>query len=226
MAFRQHLSKIAILSAIIMGIPANMAFGQETQTSTSVEKSDSLTPDEMTILLRPSPLGDVVYGNPDAKVTIVEFSSITCSYCGEFQREVFPQLKEKYIDTGKVKVIFRDLAYDPFATGAYLLARCEGNEKFPGVVKHFFQNQKRIYEKNAALGELMKDLSLEAGIPKEKYLTCISDKRLLGGLKAVRDQAAELKISGTPTFFINGQRISGYIPFNELSAHIEKYLKQ
>ena len=76
------------------------------------------------------PLGDVFIGAPDAKVTIIEYASMTCSHCANFSTKIFPLVKEKYIDTGKVRFTLREFPFDPLATAAFMLARCKGNDKY------------------------------------------------------------------------------------------------
>src|SRR5262245_3685832 len=81
-------------------------------------------------LMTPGPLGDMELGNPNAPVTIVEYASMTCPHCAHFHEAVYPELKKKYIDTGKVRFIFREFPLDPLAAGASAIARCAGKDKF------------------------------------------------------------------------------------------------
>lgn len=212
----QKLMKSIIVGSIMVGLGGSI--GQVLAQDAPAENKESTTRAGTSIadiLMQPSPLGDIVLGKEDAKVTIVEFSSLTCSHCGAFHKEVFPKIKEKYIDTGLVKVIFRDLSYDPLAAAGYMLARCKGNDNFFNVIDHFFQKQNDLFK--AKTGEesveVFMKIAKEAGFSNEDYMTCVADERLLNGLKAVRDQATALNISGTPTLFIDGNRVVGYKPF-------------
>src|SRR3712207_2764373 len=81
-------------------------------------------------LAQPGPLGDVALGPADAKVTIIEYASLTCSHCAAFHRDTYPELKKRYIDTGKVRFVLREFPLDPLATAGFMLARCDGNDKY------------------------------------------------------------------------------------------------
>lgn len=217
----RRFSKLAAVTSLFAGLVLsfNPALSQTSETG----KTDS-GKDIMELLMKPSPLGDIELGNKDAKVTVVEFSSITCNHCAYFAQDVFPKIKANYIDTGKIRYIMRDLAFDGTAVAGYALARCMGNDKFISIRDHFFNNFDRFREKSVA--EVLRDLSFEAGIPKEKFMSCVGDKRVLEGIKAVREQAIELGISGTPTFFINGEQIVGGQPYEEMSRLLDAALKK
>ena len=89
-----------------------------------------------------NPLGDVWLGKPDAKVTIIEYASLTCGHCATFHRDTWPALKSKYIDTGKVRFVLREFPLDPLAAGAFMLARCAGQDKYFPLVETLFQQQR------------------------------------------------------------------------------------
>src|SRR6478672_2963888 len=90
----------------------------------------------------PGPLGDVWLGPADAKVTIVEYASMTCPHCAAFHQDAFPKLKERYIDTGKVRFTLREFPFDPLATAGFMLARCDGDAKYYPIVDLLFSTQK------------------------------------------------------------------------------------
>src|SRR5262249_60111293 len=93
-------------------------------------------------LMQPGPLGDEVLGDEKAPVTVIEYASMTCPHCAHFALTTFPQLKEKYIDTGKVKYILREFPFDPVAAGAFMLARCAGGkDKYYAMVDLLFRTQ-------------------------------------------------------------------------------------
>ena len=93
-------------------------------------------------LATPGPLGDVVQGPADAKVTIIEYASLTCSHCAAFHKDTYPALKERYIDTGQVRYILREFPLDPLATAGFMLARCDGHPKYYPIVDLLFSQQK------------------------------------------------------------------------------------
>ena len=159
-------------------------------------------------LAKQGPLGDVVLGSPDAKVTIVEYASLTCSHCATFHSTVFPGLKTKYIDTGKVRFMLREFPLDSLAAAGFVLSRCAGNDKYYAITGMLFDSQKAwLVEKPL---EPLQQLMAQAGFSKEKFESCLMDQKLLDGVIATRDQAAKLfNIDSTPTFFINGERLIG-----------------
>jgi protein-disulfide isomerase len=93
-------------------------------------------------LATPGPLGDVVQGPADAKVTIIEYASLTCSHCATFHANTYPELKKRYIDTGQVRFILREFPLDPLATAGFMLARCEGESKFYPITDLLFSQQR------------------------------------------------------------------------------------
>src|SRR5437762_12817844 len=93
-------------------------------------------------LLVPPPLGDRALGKDDAPATIVEYASMTCPHCAHFHETTYPELKKRYIDTGKVRLIFREFPLDPLAAAASMLARCAGKDKFFPLIEAFFAQQK------------------------------------------------------------------------------------
>jgi protein-disulfide isomerase len=175
---------------------------------------------DMAELLKPGALPDKVLGKDDAKVTIVEYASMTCPHCAHFAETTFPELKSKYIDTGKVRFIFREFPFDPRAEAGFMLARCAGDNYFPMVEVLFKQQQ------NWAAAENVKDamfqLSKLAGFTQESFNACLTDQKLLDQVRAVQKRGAdEFKVDSTPTFFINGKTYKGAMSIEEMSAIID-----
>src|ERR687890_174809 len=161
------------------------------------------------------PLGDVAQGPADAKVTIVEYASMTCSHCAAFHRDTYPELKKRYIDTGKVRYILREFPLDPLATAGFMLARCEGEKKFYPIVDMLFQQQRAWAFTEKPL-DALRQMMRQAGISQEKFDSCLRDQKLYDAVNAVKNRGAEtLKVDSTPTFFINGQRYPGNMSINE-----------
>jgi hypothetical protein len=105
------------------------------QSGATVADKDKVDPD-VAVLMEPGPLPDIVVGSADAPNTIVEYASMTCPHCAQFQTEVFPQLKTKYIDTGKVRYMLREFPLDNLAAAAFMLARCAGDDRYYAMVLH------------------------------------------------------------------------------------------
>ncbi len=162
------------------------------------------------------PLGDVFLGKDDAKVTIIEYASMTCPHCARFHTTTFPVLKQKYIDTGKVRFVLREFPFDPLATAAFMLARCNGNEKYYPMVDLLFTQQKS-WSGTANPAESLLATVKQAGFTQESFEACLKNQSIYDAVNAVRDRAEKVfGVDSTPTFFINGQKQSGALSIEEL----------
>ncbi len=164
----------------------------------------------MAELLEAGPLEDVVMGDPAAPNVIVEYASMTCPHCATFYNNVFPQVKEKYIDTGKARFIFREFPLDGLAVAASMVARCAGNDRFYPIVDGLFETQ----ETWALPGEEGKQklllIARQAGFSQESFDACLADKDLFDNIVAMRKKAhEEFGVESTPSFFVNGKRLKG-----------------
>ncbi len=161
-------------------------------------------------LMKTGPLPDNVLGSDKAPVTIIEYSSMTCPHCAQFHKDTLPDLKKKYIDTGKVRYIIREFPLDNLAAAAFMLARCVGPERyFPFVDVLYAQQKSWAFAEGDPLPQLLR-ISKQAGFTKESFDKCLKDQKLLDGLNWVRKRGHEkFKVSSTPTFFINGKLLKG-----------------
>jgi protein-disulfide isomerase len=179
-------------------------------------------------LLKPGPLGDHVLGKADAPVTIVEYASFTCGHCAAFHQNTFPKLKEKYIDTGKVKLIFRVFPTAPaqLSIAAGMLAHCAGEDKYFAFTSALFETQRTWAGSANAVDALLK-LSNQAGMSKEKFEACLSDKKLATDIQQVAVRGFEtFGVNSTPTFFINGKtKIEGDTSLERFAEVIDPLLK-
>jgi protein-disulfide isomerase len=172
----------------------------------------------------PGPLGDVAQGSPDAKVTIVEYASLTCSHCAAFHKETYPTLKERYIDTGKVRYVLREFPLDPLATAGFMLARCDGDSKYYPIVDMLFQQQRAWAFTDKPL-DALRQMMRQAGFSQEKFDSCLRDQKLYDAVNTVKNRGMEaFKVDSTPTFFINGQRFAGNMSIDELEKIIKPML--
>ena len=178
---------------------------------------------DMAKLLAPGPLPDKVLGNADAPVTIVEYASMTCPHCAHFHATTLPELKKKYIDTGKARLIFREFPFDPRAEAGFMLARCSNDNYFPMVDVLFKQQEVWASVENAK--DALLQISKLAGFSQESFEACLTDQKLLDDVRAVRKQGEEeFKVDSTPTFFINGNTYKGALTIAEMSAIIDGML--
>jgi len=174
-------------------------------------------------LAAPGPLGDAVQGAADAKVTIIEYASLTCSHCAAFHQNTYPELKKRYIDTGKVRFILREFPLDPLATAGFMLARCDEGKYYP-VVDMLFQQQKAWAFTEKPL-DALRQMMRQAGFSQEKFDSCLKDQKLYDAVNAVKNRGMDtFKVDSTPTFFINGQRHPGNMSIDELEKIIKPML--
>ncbi|WP_279481501.1 DsbA family protein [Aureimonas sp. SK2] len=175
-------------------------------------------------LMAPQALPDIVVGNADAPVTIVEYASMTCSHCRDFHVQSYPKIKADYIDTGKAKMILREFPFDPRALGAFMLARCAGDDKRTAMVGVLFDQQREWAGAENASAALLKIAQL-AGMTQDQFAACLKDTELQGKVVAVQTAGQnEFGVNATPTFFINGDKYSGALSADEMAAVIEKHL--
>lgn len=175
-------------------------------------------------LMKPGPLPDLVLGSPDAKVTIVEYASMTCPHCASFHNNVLPELKKKYVDTGQVRFVFREFPLDNLAAAGSMLARCADDNAF-AMLEVLFQKQDEWVVRNDPVSKLF-DIAKQAGFTKESFDKCLTNDELLAQIEAVRTRANEqFGVSSTPTFFINGKRLSGGGTMSDFDRALEPLLK-
>jgi protein-disulfide isomerase len=174
-------------------------------------------------LLKEGPLPDLWMGAKDAPVIIVEYASTTCSHCADFHNGTFKQLKEKYIDTGKVRFVLREFPLNPVDMGAYMLARCS-EDKRDAVVGLLFAQQ-RAWANDKPLAGLSQ-LLRQTGMTQERFESCLKDQALYNKLTEARDLAAkDFGVNSTPTFFVNGTRLVGNVSLAEMEKLILPGLK-
>jgi len=173
---------------------------------------------------------DMVHGSKDAKVTMIEYASMTCPHCAAFQAQVVPLLTKDYIDTGKVKLIFREYPLDGAARMASAVARCFSGDQYFSFIDLLFANQMnwiKDFDNNQQITkedivEGLTQMARQAGMPREKVMTCGDDP---ANLKLVDDNWQEgqtrYNVNSTPTFIINGTSHPGEIPYDQLKAILD-----
>lgn len=176
---------------------------------------------------KPVSLPDIVIGSPKAPITITEYASMSCSHCAAFGENVFPMLRSKYIDTGKVRFVFREFPLDIKAATASMLARCIGkgnSEKSLGAIETLFKLQERLV---AQTKETLLFVGKLNGMSEQEVEACASDQAQLDKLSADQQYAVrELKVVSTPTFFLNGVKVQGSMPFEDLEERIKPLLRK
>jgi protein-disulfide isomerase len=180
------------------------------------QKPTSALPDDMSL------------GNPNAKVTVVEYASVGCPICAKWQKEVFPAFKAKYVDTGKVHYVFREMlvgggAEVTVASAGFLISRCAGKDKYFAVNDAIFASQPGVFEdpRNTLL-----NIAKSVGMTEAQFNKCISDEPSMLALNKRVEANAAKGVNATPTFEINGKKLEpGYHPLPELDAAIAEASK-
>ena len=187
------------------------ADAQETTTSSAVSK-----------------VPDMILGNVDAKVTVIEYASYTCPHCANFHDTVWDEFKKNYIDTGKVKFVYREVYFDKFGLWAAIVARCGGPEKYFGISDILYDHQKDWLASNDEKGiaDALKKIGLSAGMTEDQVNACLNDNdQAKAMVTAYQTNATNDNVQGTPTFLINGESHSGEMTYAEFAALLDAKLK-
>ncbi len=176
---------------------------------------------------KPVSLPDMALGPADASVTIVEYASMTCPHCAAFNETVFPKIKSEYIDTGKIRYVFREFPLDIKAVAGSMLGRCiaKGDAgKYFAVIDLLFKQQNDWVMKNTT--DTLIRIGKQAGLSQQAVEDCLKDQSMLDKIAADQKFANEvLKVNSTPTFFVNGEMIRGETSFEEFDKKIKSLLK-
>ena len=168
-------------------------------------------------------LNDRVLGDPNAPVEIVAWESLTCPHCAAFHRETYDALKERYIDTGKVRFVYRDFPLDGTALRASMLARCTDPNQFFGMIEVLFRSQSNWARSHDAVGDLGQ-IGRLAGVNDEAFESCMANEELLDGIVQMRQEGTNAGVASTPTFFINGTMYPGNRSIDDFAAIIDPLL--
>jgi len=194
--------------ALSAGLAAFAATAQLGFSGAALAKKVGVLEVPMDELMKPGPLPDLSLGNASAPITVVEYASMTCSHCAHFHNTVWPKVKEKYVDTGKVRFVIREFPLDNLAAAASMLARCAGGAKTYPLIAALFAKQDQWAFVRPPLPALFK-FAKQAGFTQESFDKCLSDQKLLDNITAIRTRAVEnFGVGATPTFFINGKKLT------------------
>ncbi len=212
---RQMLSAALVLAAF--GVLGSLAPVSRAQAEDAAAE----------LVAKPVSLPDIVIGSAKAQVTVTEYASMSCPHCAAFGENVFPMLRSKYIDTGKIRFVFREFPLDIHAAAASMLARCASkndSEVYFDALQLLFQQQQALM---AQPKDTLKQIGRRFGMDDKAVEACETDQALLDKLAADQRFAYEtLKVDSTPTFFVNGERLKGSMSFEELEQKIKPLLKK
>jgi protein-disulfide isomerase len=213
---RRVFAALSLIGLALLGFVSLLPIGEATAQDTTAA-----------LVAKPVSLSDMAIGSIKAPVIITEYASMSCPHCAAFGENVFPMLKSKYINTGKVRFVFREFPLDIKAAAASMLARCIGSadaEKYFGAVEALFKQQAQLMDRTT---DTLKAIGKLNGMSEQEVETCVKDQALLDNLAADQRYAlATLKVDSTPTFFVNGERLTGAMSFEELEARIKPLLKK
>jgi len=177
---------------------------------------------DVAALLKPPALGDMALGADEgAAVTLVEYASATCPHCAAFHKDVWPQLKAEYVDTKKIRFIFREFPLNDAALAAFMIARAAPKEAYFPMIGIFFDTLE-TWVKDPANGLL--NIAKQAGFSQQKFDETLQNESLAKGIMEIRDGGAKFGVKGTPSFFLNGKQLEGEQSFETLKAEIDKLL--
>jgi protein-disulfide isomerase len=216
--FCQSTATVA-LSLAVVGVSALPPFDGVAQAADTVSDLE---------LLKPDKLPDMVLGNDKASVTVIEYASMTCPHCAHFQETTFPEIKKRYIDTGKIRYIFREFPLDTLAAAASMLARCSGGDtdsaKYFALTDTLFRQQ-RTWAVEKPLAPLL-TIAKQAGFTQQTFDACLANQKILDGIESMRQRAVTVfKVESTPTFFINGVKYAGALEIDEMAKLIDAQVK-
>ena len=190
-------------------------------------------------LMKAGPLGEMVLGDEKAPVTIIEYASMTCPHCAQFHEVTYPELKKRFIDTGKVRFIFREFPLDQLAAAGFMLARCSAQDvtapvtgldiskvsaqRYYAMIETLFAQQK-TWVVQRPLAPLLA-IGKQAGLTEATFNECLKNQQVLDGIEDVRARGTKLGVNSTPTFFINGKKFSGSLSIEDLDKAIAPFLK-
>jgi protein-disulfide isomerase len=222
---RRTLFLTAAIALLTAAAPSAMAdiegFPQKPQTFMSGAADVPVKPEE---LAEAGPLGDTVIGKQGAPVTIIEYASLGCPICAAFHKEVLPKVKKAYIDSGKVVFIYREFPIGKASQSAAAVARCVPAKDYFRISERLMTNQGKWAGGREADPDTLYKLVQDSGVKRDAFDTCLANQPINDGLMWVKQRGRKLGVQGTPTFFINGQKIRGVLSFEEMQKLIEQHL--
>ncbi|AML50816.1 DsbA family protein [Falsihalocynthiibacter arcticus] len=168
---------------------------------------------------------EMVLGSPEAPIEIIEYASYTCPHCANFHTGTFQKIKENYIDTGKVRFVYREVYFDRYGLWASMVARCGGEERFFAITETLYNNQKTwATGEPTEIAENLRKIGLVDGLDKDALDACLADGEQAEALVAwFQENATRDEITGTPSFMINGTKFEN-ATYQEFADHLDGLL--
>jgi protein-disulfide isomerase len=171
----------------------------------------------MAEVMKPGPLGERALGSPNAPVTVVEYASLTCPHCANFQKTVFPRVKKELIDTGKLRFIVREFPIGHTSGTAAIVNRCAPEDKYFAMFNSFLTRQPEWVSLEIR-PDAIYSVAKSTGMSRETFDKCLTNQSIIDGLTEVKQRGRQLGVIGTPTFFANGRKAQGEVTFEEFKA--------
>jgi protein-disulfide isomerase len=163
-------------------------------------------------------------GRADAPVTMIEYSSLTCPHCASFHKDALPSIKRDFVDTGKVRIVFWDFPLGNLAMAAAMVARCSGQKNYIPMIDAFFQSQETWARSNTPF-DAIAGIARLSGMGVDDLENCLDNQDLLNALQAKAQEASQvLGVESTPTFFIEGVKVPGNLPYEDFKDILNKAL--
>jgi protein-disulfide isomerase len=212
----RQLAFVAVFSAAALAANGALAAGAAPEPDRTMD---------MATVLKSGPLPELTVGDASG-VPVVEYGSLTCPHCATFAREIFPELKKDYIDTGKVRFIFREFSRNPLDVAAFVLARCIGDDKAYAAIELLFSQQDKWAFVDKPLEPLIAAMR-PTGLTKDQAMTCLKDQSKADAMVAIGKRGSdEIKMTGTPTFVIDGKVYGGELSIDQLKAILDPIIKK
>ena len=183
--------------------------------------AQSAGPVDQKALMEPPAMGEMALGVETAPVTVIEYASASCPHCAAFANDVLPALTKDYIDTGKMRLIFREFPHNDAAMGAFMVARCAPKERYFPLMEIYFKTQDNWVAKPL---EGLRAIALQAGFTEQTFMACLNNQEVAKNIFAVRQKAEGFGVQGIPTFFINGERYEGENTLEAFKSKIDSLL--
>jgi len=169
---------------------------------------------------------EMVEGKADAPVTVIEYASLSCPHCANFHLNIYPEIKKNYVDTGKVRLIYRDFPLGTPAMAAAMISRCAGSQRYFGMIEVFFSSQKQWGRAQNPIDALKKTARF-GGMSGQDVDACLKNQALLDHIQGGAQEAQlEHEINSTPSFLIGKQKISGALPYEDFKDLLDKALEK
>lgn len=172
-------------------------------------------------IMAPSPLPEMSWGRPDAPVTIVQYASLTCPHCRNFHLTVYPELKRRFIDTGKVRYILREFPIGKSSGNATIALRCAPPDKYLELYGKFMEQQASWVSLQVRLDAIYA-VAKQVGMTRPQFDACLQNQDMIAKLKWVKDRGRKLGIIGTPNFFIGTKLIKKELTIAEIADYVEQ----